>query len=245
MNNKEFINLYNELDAYIAEKYDRFDEDSSIYFLINKFRKSNIEIEKEYSKKLDSIRKIRNIYVHESGIIEDLFDVSNDVINTLKEVIDYIKHPLLAKDVMTPFKEVKVASLNSKVQNLIEIIYKEGFSNIPIVNDFNIVIGIFNSDVLVNLSFHKIEVDKNTIIQDIEKYITFDAHFNNRFIFVNERSEIDSLNEYFSKSKEQYKKRLPLIFVTQNGKSNGVLKGIIAPIDLLKLPNLNDEKPTN
>lgn len=237
MNNKEFINLYNELDAYIADKYDRFDEDSSIYFLINKFRKSNLDIERVYAKKLDSIRKIRNLFVHESGIIEDLFEVSNDVLETLKEIIDYIKHPLLAKDVMTPFEGVKVASLNSKVQNLIEIIYKEGFSNIPIVNDLNVVIGIFNSDVLVNLSFHKIQVDKNTTIKDIEKYIMFDAHFNNRFVFVNERSEIDSLNEYFAKSKEQYKKRLPLIFVTHNGKSNGVLKGIIAPIDLLKLPN--------
>ena len=237
MSNKEFINLYNELDAYIADKYDRFDEDSSIYFLINKFRKSNLDIERVYAKKLDSIRKIRNLFVHESGIIEDLFEVSNDVLETLKEIIDYIKHPLLAKDVMTPFEGVKVASLNSKVQNLIEIIYKEGFSNIPIVNDLNVVIGIFNSDVLVNLSFHKIQVDKNTTIKDIEKYIMFDAHFNNRFVFVNERSEIDSLNEYFAKSKEQYKKRLPLIFVTHNGKSNGVLKGIIAPIDLLKLPN--------
>ena len=237
MNNKEFINLYNELDAYIADKYDRFDEDSSIYFLINKFRKSNLDIERVYAKKLDSIRKIRNLFVHESGIIEDLFEVSNDVLETLKEIIDYIKHPLLAKDVMTPFEGVKVASLNSKVQNLIEIIYKEGFSNIPIVNDLNVVIGIFNSDVLVNLSFHKIQVDKYTTIQDIEKYIMFDAHFNNRFVFVNERSEIDALNEFFAKSKEQYKKRLPLIFVTHNGKSNGVLKGIVAPIDLLKLPN--------
>ena len=237
MNNKEFINLYNELDAYIADKYDRFDEDSSIYFLINKFRKSNLDIERVYAKKLDSIRKIRNLFVHESGIIEDLFEVSNDVLETLKEIIDYIKHPLLAKDVMTPFEGVKVASLNSKVQNLIEIIYKEGFSNIPIVNDLNVVIGIFNSDVLVNLSFHKIQVDKNTTIKDIEKYIMFDAHFNNRFVFVNERSEIDALNEFFAKSKEQYKKRLPLIFVTHNGKSNGVLKGIVAPIDLLKLPN--------
>lgn len=244
MNNKEFINLYNELDAYIADKYDRYDEDSSIYFLINKFRKSNVDVEREYSKKLDSIRKIRNLYVHESGIIEDLFDVSDDVINTLKEIINYLKHPIIAKDVMTPFKDVKVASLKSKVHDLIEIIYKEGFSNIPIVNDFNIVIGIFNSDVLVNLSFHKINIDKNTTIKDIEKYVMFDAHFNNRFIFVNETTEIESLNEYFSKSKELYKKRLPLIFVTYNGKSLGTLKGIIAPIDLLKLPNLKEEKPS-
>lgn len=237
MNNKEFLNLYNELDAYIAEKYDGFDEDSSIYFLINKFRKSNLEIEKEYSKKLDSIRKIRNIYVHESGIIDELFEVSDEVINTLKEVIEYVKHPARAKDVMTKFDDIKVATLSSNVHNLIEIIYKQGFSNIPIINDFNIVIGIFNSDVLVNLSFHKYQISKDTTIKEIENYIIFDAHFNNRFIFVHENSEIDSLNEYFAKSKELYKKRLPLIFVTHNGKSNGVLKGIIAPIDLLKLPN--------
>lgn len=243
MNNKQFINLYNELDAYIAEKYGRYEEDSSIYFLINKFRKSNLGKEREYSKKLDSIRKIRNLYVHESGIIDNLFFVSDEVIATLKEIIEYVTHPIIAKDVMTNFKDVKVATLKSNVHELIEIIYKEGFSNIPIVNEFNIVVGIFNSDVLVNLSFHKLEITKNTIVADIEKYVLFDSHFNNRFIFVDERIQIDTLNEFFSKSKELYKKRLPLIFVTQNGKSNGTLKGIIAPIDLLKLPT-DKEKPS-
>lgn len=56
-NNEEFIKLYNELDAFIETKYDRYSDESNIYFLINKFRKSDLEIERDYSKKLDSIRK--------------------------------------------------------------------------------------------------------------------------------------------------------------------------------------------
>ena len=80
-NNDEFIRKYNELDCLISEKFNRESDDSSIYFLINKYRRSRIEKERVYSTKLDSIRKIRNLMVHESGIIDELFTVSDDVIN--------------------------------------------------------------------------------------------------------------------------------------------------------------------
>lgn len=233
-NNEEFIRLYNELDSFIDEKYDRYEEDSSIYFLINRFRKSNIPIEKEYAKKLDSIRKIRNLYVHESGIIDDLFLVSNEVILTLKEIINYVKDPLRAKDIMTPFNELKLANDDSDISLLISIIYKEGISNIPYVNEKHIVKGVFNSDVLLNLHFHNVSLSKESKVKDIKEYLTFVANFNSRFIFVNENYEIDVLNEYFNNSKELYKKRLPIIFVTSSGRSDGILKGIISPIDLIK-----------
>ena len=64
-NNDEFIRKYNELDCLIGEKFNRESDDSSIYFLINKYRRSRIEKERVYSTKLDSIRKIRNLMVHE------------------------------------------------------------------------------------------------------------------------------------------------------------------------------------
>lgn len=233
-NNEEFIRLYNELDSFIDEKYDRYEEDSSIYFLINRFRKSSIPIEKEYAKKLDSIRKIRNLYVHESGIIDDLFLVSDEVILTLKEIINYVKDPLIAKDIMTSFNYLKLADDETNIDSLISIIYKEGISNIPYINDKHIVKGVFNSDVLLNLHFHNVSLSKNTKVKDIKEYLTFEANFNSRFIFVNENYEIDVLNEYFNNSKELYKKRLPIIFVTSSGRSDGILKGIISPIDLIK-----------
>lgn len=236
-NNEEFIRLYNELDSFIDEKYDRYEEDSSIYFLINKYRRSSIPIEKDYSKKLDSIRKIRNLYVHESGIIDNLFVVSDEVIKTLINIIDYVKNPLRAKDIMTPFESVKCAYNDTNVFSLISIIYKEGISNIPYVDKNYIVKGVFNSDVLLNLRFNNIEISNNTKVENISEYLTFAANFNSRFIFVNEKYEIDILNEYFNNSKELYKKRLPIIFVTGNGKSDGVLKGIISPIDLIKQKN--------
>ncbi len=90
-NNNEFIKKYNELDALIDEKFNRESDDSSIYFLINKYRRSKVTIEREYANKLDSARKIRNLMIHETGIIDELFQVSEEVISFLDELIKYIK----------------------------------------------------------------------------------------------------------------------------------------------------------
>ena len=233
-NNDEFIRKYNELDCLIGEKFNRESDDSSIYFLINKYRRSRIEKERVYSTKLDSIRKIRNLMVHESGIIDELFTVSDDVINFLDELIDYLRNPVRAKDVMTPLSKLIYGKKEDYLYYLIEKIVKDGISNIPILDEEKKVIGVFNSDVLLNLSLDKVKVNNETKILDIMSYVKLKNQLNLRFIFVTSEYEIDVLNDYFSFSKEQYKKRLPIIFVSVSGKENSQLLGIVSPIDLIR-----------
>ena len=216
-NNDEFIRKYNELDCLIGEKFNRESDDSSIYFLINKYRRSRIEKERVYSTKLDSIRKIRNLMVHESGIIDELFTVSDDVINFLDELIDYLRNPVRAKDVMTPLSKLIYGKKEDYLYYLIEKIVKDGISNIPILDGEKKVIGVFNSDVLLNLSLDKVKVNNETKILDIMNYVKLNNQLNLRFIFVTGEYEIDVLNDYFAFSKEQYKKRLPIIFVSVSG----------------------------
>ena len=233
-NNDEFIRKYNELDCLIGEKFNRESDDSSIYFLINKYRRSRIEKERVYSTKLDSIRKIRNLMVHESGIIDELFTVSDDVINFLDELIDYLRNPVRAKDVMTPLSKLIYGKKDDFLYYLIEKIVKDGISNIPILDEENKVIGVFNSDVLLNLSLDKVKVNNETKILDIMSYVKLNNQLNLRFIFVTGEYEIDVLNDYFAFSKEQYKKRLPIIFVSVSGKETSQLLGIVSPIDLIR-----------
>lgn len=233
-NNDEFIRKYNELDCLIGEKFNREIDDSSIYFLINKYRKSRIEKERVYSTKLDSIRKIRNLMVHESGIIDELFTVSDDVINFLDELIDYLRNPVRAKDVMTPLSKLIYGKKEDYLYYLIEKIVKDGISNIPILDEEKKVIGVFNSDVLLNLSLDKVKVNNETKILDIMNYVKLNNQLNLRFIFVTGEYEIDVLNDYFAFSKEQYKKRLPIIFVSVSGKETSQLLGIVSPIDLIR-----------
>ena len=233
-NNGEFIRKYNELDCLIGEKFHRESDDSSIYFLINKYRRSRIEKERVYSTKLDSIRKIRNLMVHESGIIDELFTVSDDVINFLDELIDYLRNPVRAKDVMTPLSKLIYGKKEDFLYYLIEKIVKDGISNIPILDEEKKVIGVFNSDVLLNLSLDKVKVNNETKILDIMNYVKLNNQLNLRFIFVTGEYEIDVLNDYFAFSKEQYKKRLPLIFVSVSGKETSQLLGIVSPIDLIR-----------
>ena len=233
-NNDEFIRKYNELDCLIGEKFNRESDDSSIYFLINKYRRSRIEKERVYSTKLDSIRKIRNLMVHESGIIDELFTVSDDVINFLDELIDYLRNPVRAKDVMTPLSKLIYGKKEDYLYYLIEKIVKDGISNIPILDEEKKVIGVFNSDVLLNLSLDKVKVNNETKILDIMNYVKLSNQLNLRFIFVTGEYEIDVLNDYFAFSKEQYKKRLPIIFVSVSGKETSQLLGIVSPIDLIR-----------
>lgn len=233
-NNDEFIRKYNELDCLIGEKFNRESDDSSIYFLINKYRRSRIEKERVYSTKLDSIRKIRNLMVHESGIIDELFTVSDDVINFLDELIDYLRNPVRAKDVMTPLSKLIYGKKEDFLYYLIEKIVKDGISNIPILDEEKKVIGVFNSDVLLNLSLDKVKVNNKTKILDIMNYVKLNNQLNLRFIFVTGEYEIDVLNDYFAFSKEQYKKRLPIIFVSVSGKETSQLLGIVSPIDLIR-----------
>lgn len=233
-NNDEFIRKYNELDCLIGEKFNRESDDSSIYFLINKYRRSRIEKERVYSTKLDSIRKIRNLMVHESGIIDELFTVSDDVINFLDELIDYLRNPVRAKDVMTPLSKLIYGKKEDFLYYLIEKIVKDGISNIPILDAEKKVIGVFNSDVLLNLSLDKVKVNNETKILDIMSYVKLNTQLNLRFIFVTGEYEIDVLNDYFAFSKEQYKKRLPIIFVSVSGKETSQLLGIVSPIDLIR-----------
>ena len=233
-NNDEFIRKYNELDCLIGEKFNRESDDSSIYFLINKYRRSRIEKERVYSTKLDSIRKIRNLMVHESGIIDELFTVSDDVINFLDELIDYLRNPVRAKNVMTPLSKLIYGKKEDYLYYLIEKIVKDGISNIPILDEEKKVIGVFNSDVLLNLSLDKVKVNNETKILDIMSYVKLNNQLNLRFIFVTGEYEIDVLNDYFAFSKEQYKKRLPIIFVSVSGKETSQLLGIVSPIDLIR-----------
>ena len=233
-NNDDFIRKYNELDCLIGEKFNRESDDSSIYFLINKYRRSRIEKERVYSTKLDSIRKIRNLMVHESGIIDELFTVSDDVINFLDELIDYLRNPVRAKNVMTPLSKLIYGKKDDSLYYLIEKIVKDGISNIPILDEEKKVIGVFNSDVLLNLSLDKVKVNNETKILDIMNYVKLNNQLNLRFIFVTGEYEIDVLNDYFAFSKEQYKKRLPIIFVSVSGKETSQLLGIVSPIDLIR-----------
>lgn len=172
--------------------------------------------------------------VHESGIIDELFTVSDDVINFLDELIDYLRNPVRAKDVMTPLSKLIYGKKDDSLYYFIEKIVKDGISNIPILDEEKKVIGVFNSDVLLNLSLDKVKVNNETKILDIMSYVKLNNQLNLRFIFVTGEYEIDVLNDYFAFSKEQYKKRLPIIFVSVSGKETSQLLGIVSPIDLIR-----------
>lgn len=231
--NKEFLDLYNELDSFVESKYGLINETSSIYYLIQNYRNSESQYERELAEKLDTIRQIRNLYVHETGLINELFTVSEEVVEALKEIILYEKNPARAKEVMH-HEAIIFGTYDSEIIDLIDKIIENGVSNIPILDDKRIVLGVFNSDSLIYAISKGFKLSSESKIKEIIDQIKLESHLTLRFLFVSENQKIENLQKYFNESKEKYKKRLPIIFVTKNGKINEPLQGIISPIDLIK-----------
>ena len=105
---------------------------------------------------------------------------------------------------MIKTKDLTYAKLDSSMDYLISNIVNNGYSNIPILDDEFKVIGVFNSDVLLNLYINNIEISKNTKVADILKFLDLKNQLSLRYIFVSLDDDIDELNDYFNDKEYAY-----------------------------------------
>ena len=50
--------------------------------------------------------------------------------------------------------------------------------------------------------------------------------------FINSNTTVEDVSEMFQRSKKR-RVRLDVLFITDNGQSDGILQGMVAPVDLL------------
>ena len=132
-------------------------------------------------------------------------------------------------------KDVYKAKDDTSLNAVLETMKKNDFSNVPIVDKDNHVIGIFshytlflyfdsNSEVVVELQQAKIDMFK--------KYYTIGMNNEIAYKFVAKNTNINEIISLFNKNKNE-KKHLGALLVTANGNKNESLAGIITKDDIL------------
>ena len=97
-----------------------------------------------------------------------------------------------------------------------------------------IVIGVFDENSIFNYLAKEeiIEVDSELSFKDIEEYISLEGRDMEEFLFFKNDGYVEELENiiesYFRKGK-----RAGITFLTQNGKPNERLQGIITPWDII------------
>jgi predicted transcriptional regulator len=224
-----FFELFKKFEMLISLDY--IGVENSVFA-----EKLNLAIRKDkrlnqYKEKLIVLSRLRNVYAHNSD--NNLYDITIDSINILKEVIRIIENPVKAYQKST--KLIKYANLSDKVLSIIKEMKVNKFSYFPVIVNEKII-GVFSNDVIGNIYAveKEIIIDDNLKIGDIETYINLENHPNEKFIFVKRDDLLSDIEELFLTSyKQSVHKYIGCAFVTHNGVSTEKILGIITIWDVL------------
>lgn len=223
-----FIEKYKELEATVRSVYKIREEDSISYYLRHK------EQFKKFADEIAYCQRVRNFIQHERKI-NDKFTVvpSDEMIKFVTDLIARIKNKPRCIEACVKVNDVYWCNYSSKVRIAIDIMRKNLYSQVPILEKGRVV-GVFDMNSLFNfIADHGLcDIDSELDFGDIKKYIKLDDSKAKSYMFVKGSLYVDELEKMFEKSHSEHKK-VSLAFVTDNGDPNEQLRGLITPWDIL------------
>jgi len=235
---EEFTNLFKILEETIRKKChaegiktDYINLDTQIEELSNKN-----SVVKRYKDELSKLRKIRNLNAHPQSSIYGYAVCPNPYINDrLKNIIEEINNPPKVYDKLCIKKSnMYIKKINDFVEPTIKDMIKNIYTHIPILDENDRLVGVFSENTLLDIVNQNagIIVDENTKFSDIEKFLQIDKHSTEEFIFISKEKNIydieDIFKDYFIR-----KKRIGCVYITEKGKSNESIIGMLTAWDVL------------
>lgn len=230
MRSTEFIDLYKELEDELEAKYSgkKLRYSSVIFEYINSYESAPIR------DSLNVCREIRNLLTHNANVGGvPVIEPSEPILAALREALEFVRRPPLAIDFATPGSRIQSAGLSDKVLSVMKDMEKNGFSHIPILDKKRFV-GVFSLSTIFScvLRDPAVSFTENTTIRDLEKMIPFENHMEN-YAFVGRDTTCMEVRRMFERIKGK-NKRLSVIFITEHGKRDEGLLGMLTPWDVMK-----------
>ena len=222
-NNYQILfDLFKEIEAYLSKVVN---EDIRNF---NDLLKTSCEKQphiKKYSGELNDLSLIRTLIAHKKR--EHLILIPESTIKRVKEILDYIRNP---PTVLEKFeKKVYVCDSDNLLIDILKVMKKETFTHIPVYNKGKIK-GILSEVSVTNWLADKKEINlKNIIVGDLGEFL--DNQPNEFFDFVKKDEDAYKVKERFLNEVKD-KKRLGAIFITENGKKEEKLLGVITAWDI-------------
>ena len=219
---EEFLDKYKQLESIVRSEYNLSNSDSVVNFLIN-----NKEF-KELENELDLCRDTRNLLSHTPKINgEYVVYPSEEMVKLLDTVIQKIAKPLKAANVMVKKSELCFMGMEDKVMDAMAAMKEHSYKYIPILSD-GVLVGMFSAKTVMDIMISEGTdiFDGDMTFEKIKKYIAIENVSSKTFAFVGNSALVGEIKDIFKEDVEN-KERINIIFVTQHGKSDEKLLGII------------------
>lgn len=221
----------------LANKYEEFlDFVTKNEKLLEDFREKN-------KKLIKNVKSMRNCISHSCLENEYPFMVNPKVYDQLLQLIDLAKKEverLNKKLISEAIRKIDIVTttLDDKLLPLLTLMKEKNFSYIPVLNDKDIVVGVLTENTILSYITKNegILIDNNTMVREVEEFISIDENRNEKFLFVSRDTKMIDINKLFNDAFKD-RKRLAVIYITQNGSPTEKLLGMVTAWDILGKDN--------
>lgn len=228
---ERFIRLYEDL---VAEVNLRAGAGTSHSFEIERAASRDGAVRKEQNL-LKYIRDVRHALQHPKHRSEGhALLISELFLEELASLLNHLRNPVRAGSLGVPRKQMKTAQRSDRLGELADEMKAGGFSHLPIVDEGDVVLGVFNEAAVFDYLWSESEkiVGRNMLVQEVLPHCRLDANHTETFRFVGPRVPLEDLIDIFL-ALESPTTRVGAVFVTVSGKSTEKLQRLITPWDVL------------
>ncbi|HDP75526.1 MAG TPA: CBS domain-containing protein [Bacteroidales bacterium] len=219
-NSEIFLETFTEIERSLKEIC-KNEFTANFSELLRKTRKIN-QVVSYYASDLKEFAQLRNAIVHTKRKDFIIAEPHPDVVQEVIHIRNLLQNPLLVKTVMklNPYS----VSPSASVKEVLTTFAEKGFMRCPIVDNGKIV-GLLTAKTIARWLVNSSGIIDSTRVSQLLNYIDHDD-----YCIVSENIDIVSLIGLFNNS-VQKGAYLQAALVTQNGKPDSLLVGIITPSD--------------
>jgi len=240
VNSEKFIAIYNEIDSFMRSELKENMSTSHtklIEDMVAKGKNGNKFLFKLHRKELKKYADLRNAIVHDDSKrdgIEVIAEPHGKVVEKYQNILNELLNPPLAIEKLAiPQDKIYTTRLGENALDIMKIMNKYTYTHVPVIENEKMV-GIFSENTI--FSYISESEDGSIItdelkIKDFIDFIPVSKHVSEIFEFVPRKITVPEIEDIFRKELNK-NKRIAAIFITQNGRENEKILGLITPWDV-------------
>lgn len=232
-NSDRFIAAYNEIDSFMRKTLNA-DERTPHSVLINEMAKTN-RVFLHYKEDLLTFARLRNAIVH-NPYMEDADPIAEPhefIINEYDVIKDKVLNPPMAIDVLAVRAEdIYITNLEASALDVMRVMHNENYTHVPVIESGRLI-GVFSENTVFSYlaSNGDVMLGKNTPINEFREFIPIGSHRSEYFEFASRNATVIDIEDIFRRDLKD-KKRLGVVFITQNGYPGERILGMITAWDV-------------
>ncbi|MEX1375982.1 MAG: CBS domain-containing protein [Eubacteriales bacterium] len=226
-----FINIYNELSEYMEEQLHMKDYRSHVQML-NIMSKKN-QIIKNYYDELRTFANLRNVIIHDStSKYNPIAEPHKEVVERYEYILQRLTNPTTAYDIATKASDLVFAHLNMRLIDCIKTMHDKNYSYMPVIEKQKFI-GVLSGDSIFTYmrKNHTITIYPDFRVSDLGDSIK--EHMDERYSFVSKNTLVDDIIFMYNNDIKDGR-RLGAVFVTDTGKKEEKIEGMISAWDLIE-----------